>query len=123
MVYHIFLIITDGEIHDMPETKNLIVQAAKLPMSIIIVGVGNEEFLKMKELDADENVLKNSSGVAAARDIVQFVRFRDFAGMHQGESLAEEVLKEVPDQLVNYMMAHAIKPQPPQVINVDQFIQ
>jgi hypothetical protein len=45
------LIITDGEIHDMPETKDLIVQASEMPLSIIIVGVGMEKFKMMKELD------------------------------------------------------------------------
>jgi hypothetical protein len=53
MMYHIFLIITDGEIHDMQETKDLIVQASELPLSIIIIGVGNEQFQMMEELDGD----------------------------------------------------------------------
>jgi hypothetical protein len=44
MNYNIFLIITDGEIHDMPLTKDLIVSACDLPLSIIIIGVGNEQF-------------------------------------------------------------------------------
>lgn len=41
-MYHILLILTDGEIHDMEETKNIIIKASSLPLSIIIVGVGNE---------------------------------------------------------------------------------
>ena len=64
------LILTDGEIHDMKETRDLIVELSKLPVSIIIIGVGNEGFEGMRYLDADNNVLRNSQGVAAARDIV-----------------------------------------------------
>lgn len=45
--YQILLILTDGEIHDMPEVTDLIVSAAQLPMSIIIVGVGNADFTNM----------------------------------------------------------------------------
>ena len=41
-IYSILLIITDGDIHDMNETKNLLVRASKLPLSVIIVGVGKE---------------------------------------------------------------------------------
>ncbi len=41
-LYNILLIITDGEIHDMPSTKDLIVRASKMPLSVIIIGVGNE---------------------------------------------------------------------------------
>lgn len=74
-MYHCMIIITDGEIHDMPETKNTIVELSKYPVSIIIIGVGNEDFANMQELDADDRVLRNSKGEAAARDIVQFVRF------------------------------------------------
>jgi Copine len=44
--YSIMLILTDGEIHsvDMSKTKELLVEASHLPLSVIIVGVGNEEF-------------------------------------------------------------------------------
>jgi hypothetical protein len=43
-LYNILLIITDGEIHDMEATKDLIVAGSHLPFSIIIVGVGEESF-------------------------------------------------------------------------------
>ena len=45
-------------------------------MSIIIVGVGNADFTNMNKLDGD-NGLYSSNGKRAARDIVQFVPFRD----------------------------------------------
>jgi hypothetical protein len=64
------LIITDGEIHDMAETKDLIVQASEMPLSIIIVGVGMEKFKMMKELDSDDAMLRDSRGRSAARDVV-----------------------------------------------------
>ena len=42
--YQILLILTDGDIHDMPETKELLVLMSYLPCSVIIVGVGNADF-------------------------------------------------------------------------------
>lgn len=42
--YFVLLILTDGYIHDFSLTKQLIVKASKLPCSIIIVGVGIDEF-------------------------------------------------------------------------------
>eukprot|EP00349_Pseudokeronopsis_sp_Brazil_P010849 CAMPEP_0202980734 /NCGR_PEP_ID=MMETSP1396-20130829/86602_1 /ASSEMBLY_ACC=CAM_ASM_000872 /TAXON_ID= /ORGANISM="Pseudokeronopsis sp., Strain Brazil" /LENGTH=54 /DNA_ID=CAMNT_0049720891 /DNA_START=1003 /DNA_END=1167 /DNA_ORIENTATION=- len=54
----------------MDLTKQLIVDSCDLPLSIIIVGVGNEKFDKMKELDGNEEVLRDASGKAAPRDIV-----------------------------------------------------
>jgi len=106
-VYSIFLILTDGEIHDMAETKRLIVEASGLPLSIIIIGVGMEKFKAMKELDADGGLLRDDNGRSAQRDIVQFVKFKKYQsqGAHV---LAEKVLKEVPDQLVSYMQKKGI---------------
>ena len=64
------LILTDGQINDMRQTKELIVAASKLPMSIIIVGVGQADFEMMEELDSDKGVLADESGNRAVRDIV-----------------------------------------------------
>jgi len=91
-VYQVLLILTDGTIHDMPRTKELIVHASNLPCSIIIVGVGNADFTQMEELDGDGQRL-SANGKAASRDIVQFVRFQEC--MQRG-NLAEQVLKELP---------------------------
>jgi hypothetical protein len=52
--YIILLILTDGEIHDMENTINCLIQSAKLPLSIIIVGIGSEDFTKMEILDGDD---------------------------------------------------------------------
>ena len=56
------MILTDGSIHDRRVTKTLIVEASKLPMSIIIVGVRGADFEMMEELDCDVGVLKDESG-------------------------------------------------------------
>uniref|UniRef100_A0A8C3Q8V9 Uncharacterized protein n=1 Tax=Geospiza parvula TaxID=87175 RepID=A0A8C3Q8V9_GEOPR len=114
--YFVLLIITDGVISDMAQTKEAIVNAAKLPMSIIIVGVGQAEFDAMVELDGDD-IRISSRGKVAERDIVQFVPFRDYmtggpgAGLSMA-GLAREVLAEIPDQLLSYMKARGIKPHP-----------
>jgi len=42
--YFVLLIITDGVITDMPQTVQAVIEASYLPMSIIIVGVGNADF-------------------------------------------------------------------------------
>lgn len=76
--YFVLLIITDGVITDLDETRQAIVNAAKLPMSIIIVGVGGADFSAMEFLDGDGGSLRSPSGEVAIRDIVQFVPFRQF---------------------------------------------
>ena len=54
--YFILLLLTDGVITDMDQTKQAVVAASALPMSIIIVGVGNADFQMMEELDSDDGV-------------------------------------------------------------------
>lgn len=75
------LIITDGEITDLDQTRQSIVNSSKLPMSIIIVGVGEADFKAMEFLDGDNGVLKSVTGEPAVRDIVQFVPFKQFASV------------------------------------------
>ncbi|KAK3932056.1 Copine-8 [Frankliniella fusca] len=111
--YFILLIITDGVITDMPQTKQAIIRTSNLPLSIIIVGVGNADFTAMNELDAD-TVPLIMDGVRAARDIVQFVPFNNFQRLADKalakSYLAREVLAEIPDQVVGYMRSKNIVP-------------
>lgn len=50
-----------------------------MPLSIIIVGVGDEDFSSMDVLDADDDPLYSYVHKKyMERDIVQFVPFREF---------------------------------------------
>jgi hypothetical protein len=109
--YLILLILTDGEINDLEKTKQAVIAATKLPLSIIIIGVGSADFGKMDALDSDDENL-TSGGKSAKRDIVQFVPFRSFLNKPTSE-LAEAVLAEVPAQFMEYMTTQGIKPHPP----------
>ena len=70
--YHVLQLLTDGEIHDLDETREIIVELSTLPCSIIIIGVGDEYegFKHMKTLDSDGVPLKDGKGNTAERDIV-----------------------------------------------------
>jgi hypothetical protein len=63
--YNVLMILTDGVIMDMGQTKDQIVRASSLPLSIIIIGVGNENFSAMEELDGDNGTLRDTNGRAA----------------------------------------------------------
>ncbi|XP_014194326.1 copine-9-like isoform X3 [Simochromis diagramma] len=121
--YFVLLMITDGVISDMAQTKEAVVNAASLPMSVIIVGVGPAEFDAMEELDGDE-VRVSSRGRFAERDIVQFVPFRDYIDRSGNQvlsmaRLAKDVLAEIPDQLLSFMKSRGIEPRPPLPVTSD----
>ncbi|KAE8678596.1 Protein BONZAI 3 [Hibiscus syriacus] len=72
--YFVLLIITDGVLTDIQQTMDALVRASDLPLSILIVGVGNADFKQMEILDVDAgHRLESSTGRVATRDIVQFV--------------------------------------------------
>ncbi|KAJ3598611.1 hypothetical protein NHX12_002117 [Muraenolepis orangiensis] len=112
MQYFILLILTDGVITDMGDTREAIVQASHLPMSVIIVGVGNADFGDMQMLDGDDGILRSTKGEPVLRDIVQFVPFRNFKHASPA-ALAKSVLAEVPNQVVDYYNSKGIKPKVP----------
>lgn len=104
----------------MFDTKEALVDASELPISVIIVGIGNADFTAMDELDSDRDLLRAPSGRVAKRDIVQFVPFNKFLGNGIDPSLAriylaQEVLREIPGQFVSYMKHRGIVPNPPRV--------
>ena len=109
--YNILMILTDGVINDMNETINVIVEASFLPISIIIIGIGYADFTNMNILDADDEILVDDNGRKADRDIVQFVPFNKY--MNDGRKLAEEVLEEIPKQIVEFYQHKKIPPGDP----------
>ncbi|XP_058478376.1 copine-3-like isoform X1 [Solea solea] len=106
--YFVLLIITDGVITDMDLTRAAIVEASRLPMSIIIVGVGKADFSAMEFLDSDDTLLRSPNGDVASRDIVQFVPFRNFQA--NSVALAQSVLAELPDQVSSFFNSNKLKP-------------
>lgn len=84
-----------------------------MPISIIIVGIGNADFDEMEELDADKGGLE-INGVCAKRDIVQFVAMKYYYNLTPSTAslqLAKDVLVEVPKQFLDFMIANHIVPK------------
>ena len=108
MGYNILLILTDGQITDLTDTIDEMVEASFLPISVIIVGIGNGDFTSMDILDADENPLYDRRKRKADRDLIQFVPFNKFK--NDPPKLAEQVLEEIPRQVVEYYQHKGIKP-------------
>eukprot|EP00826_Nyctotherus_ovalis_P010210 TRINITY_DN12712_c0_g4_i1.p1 TRINITY_DN12712_c0_g4~~TRINITY_DN12712_c0_g4_i1.p1 ORF type:complete len:293 (+),score=80.67 TRINITY_DN12712_c0_g4_i1:1212-2090(+) len=110
--YYILLILTDGNADDMEYIKDEIIKASRLPISIVIVGLGDNSFDKMMELDNDRAGLRlegKNSHDKYERDIVQFVPFRKFRS-HPG-LLEEETLREIPKQFMTFVTERGIKPK------------
>ena len=90
-----------------------IIKASSLPVSIIIVGVGDADFTEMNALDSDDRLLRHGD-LVAKRDIVQFVQLRQFVGgsYWSKDLLAKNILAEIPAQLSSWMKMKGFKPTP-----------
>ena len=106
--YTVLLILTNSVMSDLAECVDLLVKGGKLPMSVIIVGIGNGDFGKMEGLGVDENLLVSIQGERCCRDIVQFVKFSKFG--YDECKLGKNVLKKIPRQVFEYFSRNNIYP-------------
>uniref|UniRef100_A0A6Q2YED7 C2 domain-containing protein n=1 Tax=Esox lucius TaxID=8010 RepID=A0A6Q2YED7_ESOLU len=112
--YFVLLIITDGVISDMVQTKEAVVNVSRLDRSHCSATIPSTD--PMEELDGDE-IRVSSRGRFAERDIVQFVPFRDYMDRSGNQvlsmaRLAKDVLAEIPEQLLGFMKSRGIEPRP-----------
>lgn len=99
LAYTVLLILTDGVISDYDATVAELIKLSSLPLSVVIIGIGNEDFGKMHALDGSNGLLKRGTE-QALREFVQFVPYQDFKG--DMSVLAERVLGGIPDQVMSY---------------------
>lgn len=99
-VYNIVLILTSGDITDRDEAKAMINQARALPISLILVGIGNANMRDMRKLDGDKEV--------TARDFVSFIDYKQHA--NNKAELSSALLQEIPDQITTFYRKHGISP-------------
>lgn len=118
------LIITDGVVHDMSETLDALQDLEEEGISIVIVGVGDQNFSDMKVLDdvGSDEIYKRVKDDSLdteiheflqrrgerSRDLVQFVEFNEKAKNGTMQDLTEEVLREIPNQVVAYFQRHGL---------------
>jgi len=99
--YTILLILTAGNVEDVQATKAKLVEASDSPLSVVIVGIGKNDFSGMEFLDDHDPTIDGG------RDITKFLKFSDY---NEFSRLTEAVLDEIPNQLVDYYYGKGIMP-------------
>ena len=95
------MILTAGDVEDAKATKQELIKASSVPLSVVIVGIGDKNFDAMEFLDDHDPQYDRG------RDITKFVKFNDYRSYNL---LTEAVLDEIPDQLVDYYFEKGILP-------------
>ena len=102
-IYHILVIISDGNNHDLDEMIRQLIKSERYPISVCIVGVGDENFTRMLQMDSRTKPLEDKDGNKSERDMCQFVRYNDFKD--RPDKLTEYMLTVIPSQVEAYYRA------------------
>ncbi|CAH1760497.1 9172_t:CDS:10 [Entrophospora sp. SA101] len=102
----------NGVITDMDLTIRSIINASSLPLSIVIVGVGDADFSYMARLGGPL-VSKSDEALSGTigRSIVQFIAMKDYQAEAAGYSLPKVLLEGIPDKFLDYMNKNKIPPK------------
>lgn len=106
------VILTNGCCQDTNETLEAIVEASKLPISLLVVGIGDANFSAMDWLDGSKPM--TYKGKKASRNIVNFVSVKSF--LNRGNEaieldLAKVALRDIPQQFLEWAKAENVVPK------------
>lgn len=110
--YFILVVILDGDSFDTEGTRRALIRASALPVSVVLVGIGDSYFPNLVAYDADKQPMQTSERVSAMRDCVQFVRFNDYLaeeGKVNKRKLSDDILKEIPVQVEGFLGMYGIR--------------
>ena len=97
LTYDLLLIVTDGCMDDVEETKRKLGVYSTMPLSIVFVGLGRSDFTLLHQL---------AEPLAGCRSNVTVVEFRQH--QHDSQTLATLVLEQVTSQLCAYMKENVL---------------
>jgi hypothetical protein len=104
--YYVLVVIIDSPVNDLYQTLGNLVQSSFLPLTVIFVGIGNDNFSTMAPvLDFP---LSDESGKRSIRKNVHFGELKTFN--NSAEKLVEELLKDVPGEIEEFMEFIRFKP-------------
>jgi len=114
--YTVVVILTKGSIHDVETTLKSLLGCDVLPISILILGIGEKRFDKLE--------LFEKEGFFLPADKVKrpFIHFWKSGNFDSTETMVEESLKEIPSQLLEYMKMSDIKVGPQKKVDVRKIL-
>ena len=108
-IYNIlFLLISNPPVkEDYQKCIDLFVANTYLPLSIIVVGIGDKEFKEIKNL-INKNRIFSSEGLERVRNNIYFVSMKNCN--YNNEILKNKCLKEIPRQVVEFYKINKTSP-------------
>ena len=98
LMYHVLMILTYGKIYDLGQIISTINTESSLPLSLVIIGIGNSEF---------KDIIHSLKSNSTKRNIARFVPFN--ICRNKGE-LSQQALDQIPNQIIEYYLNGNIDP-------------
>lgn len=98
--YYIILLLINEQCSDLKEMKDVLVKASEYPISIFIVGLGNENYEEIEIVNKEDYLIINTNGDKIKRDNVMFIPIEKTKG--NINEIVQEMLNEVPRQVEEY---------------------
>jgi len=114
--YVVAVILTKGAIHDVETTLKSLLGCDVLPISILILGIGEKRFDKLELFEKEGFFLTVEK---LKRTFVHFYKSGSFDGV---ETMLEESLKEIPSQFLEYMRNSDITVGPKKKVDVRKIL-
>ncbi|XP_064488567.1 copine-8-like [Ornithodoros turicata] len=109
--YYVVLVFTDGKLDYTLSTLDTLVGASSAPMSVIFVGIGDNELPFFKEIEAKKLRQRTQSRTTAERDFVSTVAMKDYMSSKRLHDLPKDALCDVPDHVMQFLALNDIKPK------------
>ena len=100
-IYNVLMIITDGIISDIYQVINSVVDAQSLPLSINIIGIGEEPTEEMRKLNLERGPLYDSYGKRMDRKVVTYIHFQKY--QNNFNLLKNDLMKTIPENVIDYL--------------------
>jgi len=72
-LYYILLIVIDDVIDDFENVKEVLVECSYLPISVIMVGLGDKNYESMYILNEGNHLLKGEENFQCGREMTRFI--------------------------------------------------
>lgn len=110
-MYNVLVIITDGEIYDKNQTVSAMVDLCDLPLSMIIIGVGNEKFDQLKILNDEQDIVEDAyKKKKLTRPFLKFIHYDDKEYKRNIKLLNKDVMTAIGEQFIDYKMMKNLLP-------------
>ena len=98
------VLLTSSDVNDdFEEAEEKINEASELPISVVVIGIGQKSFIRIPKLGNGGRTAKEDR-----RLNYTYIHFKDYK--HDYHGLCSAIMKKIPDQLVEFFRDKNIHP-------------